>query len=34
MSLKCLKKVKISDTEADSAVPRNDEGEGISSNNT
>ena len=34
MSLKCLKKVKISDTEADSVVPRNDEGEGISSNNT
>jgi len=26
MSLKCLKKVKISDTEADLAVPRNDEG--------
>jgi len=26
MSLKCLKRVKISDTEADSVVPRNDEG--------
>jgi len=26
MSLKCLKKVKVWDTEADSAVPRNDEG--------
>ena len=34
MSLKCLKKVKISDTEDDSVVPRNDEGEEISSNNT
>ena len=33
MSLKCLKKVKISDTEDDSVVPRNDEGEEISSNN-
>ena len=34
MSLKCLKKVRISDTEDNSVVPRNDEGKGISKSNT
>ena len=34
MSLKCLKKVRISDTEDNSVVPRNDEGKGIFKSNT
>lgn len=34
MSLKCLKKVRISETEDNSVVPRNDEGEDLSSSNT
>lgn len=34
MSLKCLKKVRISETEDNSVVPRNDEGEDVSSSKT